>query len=582
MLQQLIDHLQSDTLRVSLPAFAPELVICATIVLLLLTRMTRLTQRIDSLAIAFIGTAIALYLAKPWTYLLAAQAMPVTPIFDGMLQIDTLTVFFRGVLLVFMLLFLVFTRLSGIPDREDGADIYSLFLGATLGMMVMVSANHLFIVFLGVEMASVPSYALAGVLKGRKVSSEAALKYSVYGAGTAGVMLYGISLLAGALGSLHLPTMVNQLAELPPDLFAQRQAVLVSGGLMLMVGLAFKLSAVPFHFWCPDVFEGAAAEVNAFLSIASKAAALALLIRVTVGLGHIPDSSHAEAVNAPAPVVQSAVLASSKSPTSAADTIVAVKAVATKAVVQNDAPADATPHTHAVPEPLAKARHFMVGLVSLLAAITVTFGNLAAYSQTNLKRLLAYSTIAHAGYMMMPVAAAMATIGSNPEVAKESIAAICFYIAVYLFMNLGAFAVVAFMRNEVRSEELKDYAGLIRRSPGLVVCFSVVMISLLGLPPLSGFAAKLLVFKSLVTDPQMYVLLVIAGLNTVLSLVYYLRVVKVMTIDPEPENRLPGGFSMLTPAGVYLAAVTIPVFGLGIWWDTLHEMALAAARQLLS
>ncbi len=180
--------------------------------------------------------------------------------------------------------------------------------------------------------------------------------------------------------------------------------------------------------------------------------------------------------------------------------------------------------------------------------MTATFGNLAAYSQTNLKRLLAYSTIAHAGYMMMPVAAALAVVGRDPELARESISAICFYIGTYLFMNLGAFAVVAFVRNETRSEEIRDYAGMIRRSPGLVVCFGIILVSLLGLPPMSGFAAKLLVFKSLVTDPQLYTLLVIGGLNTVLSLVYYLRVVKVMTIDAEPQDRVLPSFSMLTRA----------------------------------
>jgi NADH-quinone oxidoreductase subunit N len=147
-------------------------------------------------------------------------------------------------------------------------------------------------IFLGVEMASVPSYALAGMLKGRPRSSEAALKYSVYGAGAAGIMLYGISLLAGVLGTCHLPTMAQRLAGLiANDQLAGHGAVLALGGLMIGVGLAFKLSAFPFHFWCPDVFEGAAAEVNAFLSVASKAAALALLVRVTVGFTTLPSQS---------------------------------------------------------------------------------------------------------------------------------------------------------------------------------------------------------------------------------------------------------------------------------------------------
>ncbi|MBL8829003.1 MAG: NADH-quinone oxidoreductase subunit N [Planctomycetaceae bacterium] len=564
---ELIERLQHNTLQVSLPGFQPELAICATIVLLLLGRMLPFTRWIDTLWIALGGTLVALYLARPWQHLAVGTDVAATPLFDGMLQLDTFTIYFRGVLLLFVALFLIFSRLSGIPDREDAVDIYALVLGSTLGMMLMASANHLFVVFMGIEMASVPSYALAGVLKGRRISSEAALKYAIFGAGTAGVMLYGISLLAGALGTLHLPTMVNQLADMPEAEFAMRQTVLLSGGLMLMVGLAFKLSAVPFHFWCPDVFEGAPAEVDAFLSVASKAAALALLVRVAIGFGHVPTSSVAAVDRPTSAVVRTVAFAAQP----AVDAPVAAKAADDKAE---------TPAT--VPVPLAKSRRFMVGLISLLAAVTATFGNLAAYSQTNLKRLLAYSTIAHAGYMMMPVAAALAVVGRDPELARESISAICFYIGTYLFMNLGAFAVVAFVRNETRSEEIRDYAGMIRRSPGLVVCFGIILVSLLGLPPMSGFAAKLLVFKSLVTDPQLYTLLIIGGLNTVLSLVYYLRVVKVMTIDAEPQDRVLPSFSMLTPGGVFITLMTIPVAGLGIWWDPLNVLAQQAVRQLFS
>jgi len=279
---QLITKFANETVEVSLPAFAPELVICATIVLMLLVRMPRLTRGLNSFWIALPGTLLALLAAAPWMHLQPNDPCKIigSTFFDGMLVFDELTIYFRSVLLLFALLFLVFTKLSGIPDQEDGADFYTLVLGGTVGMCIMASANHLLAVFLGIEMASVPSYALAGMLKGRRTAGEAALKYAVYGAGAAGVMLYGISLLAGALGSVHIPTMAANLAALSAEQLADRHVVLVSGGLMMSVGLAFKLSAVPFHFWAPDVFEGACAEVGAFLSVASKAAALALLIRV--------------------------------------------------------------------------------------------------------------------------------------------------------------------------------------------------------------------------------------------------------------------------------------------------------------
>ena len=395
-----------------------------------------------------------MYFAAPWRYL-AGGATIDTPIFTGMLMFDSFAVYMRGLLLFFLLLFISLTQISGVPAREEGTEFYVLIFGATLGMCLMVSANHMLIVFLAVEMVSVPSYVLAGLLKGRRRSSEAALKFAVFGAGTAGVMLYGISLLVGTLGSAHIPTMAARLADLiQTGAVDERTLVLILGGLMVAVGVSFKLSAVPFHFWAPDVFEGATAEVAAFLSIASKAAALGLLVRLTLGLG---TASGADAMAA-----------------------------------------------------LEPARQYMSGLVALLAAVTCTFGNLAAYGQTNMKRLLAYSTIAHAGYMMMAVAAAVALAGRNPAGAQKAVAALAFYAGIYLFMNLGAFAVVAFLRNALGSEEIADYAGLIRTSPGLVVSMGIILFSLVGLPPLAGFAAKFTVFAAMF-DAGLLLLLVIGG-----------------------------------------------------------------------
>src|SRR5262245_3425353 len=282
----------------SLRAFLPELVLCLTILVLLAVRLPRWGWKVDTFWVALLGAAAALYCAAPWEHLAAAlsadqasepAAVTRMEIFTGMLVYDTFAVYVRSLLLAFAVLLVIFTKLTGIPDREDGPDIYSLFFGATIGMCLMATANHLLTVFMSVEMASVPSYVLAGMLKGRRSASEAALKYSVYGAGAAGVMLYGISLVAGLLNTAHLPTMAVELAEK----FSHRPVpggelmVLALAGLLISVGLAFKLSAVPFHFWCPDVFEGATAEVNAFLSIASKAAALALLVRVAIGIGTI-------------------------------------------------------------------------------------------------------------------------------------------------------------------------------------------------------------------------------------------------------------------------------------------------------
>ena len=317
--------------------------------------------------LTLLGLCVAIGVAFRWFWL--SGSMPAaTPIFTGTLLSDSFTIILRGLLLLFAILFTTFTQTAAAEKvrntrRRKGlpyaTEFYVLMLGALVGMCLMISANHILIVVLGVEMASVPCYVLAGMQRNRSKSSEAALKYAVFGAGTAGVMLYGLSLLAGVLGTAHLPTMTTRLAELiQSGSGADRTMVLVLGGLMLTVGVAFKLSAVPFHFWAPDVFEGATAEVAAFLSVASKAAALGLLVRLATVF-----SFHAD------PALMTA---------------------------------------------LAPVRHYICTLIALLAAVTCTFGNLAAYGQTNMKRLLAYSTIAHAGYMMMPVAAAVALVGTEP------------------------------------------------------------------------------------------------------------------------------------------------------------------------
>jgi NADH-quinone oxidoreductase subunit N len=573
-LTQLVDSLLSDTVVLSLPGFRTELVLCATIVLMLLLRVFRGLDRIDAFYLALAGSLVGLWCALPWTQpesLVDHGQVVRHELFTGMLAYDSFTLFFRGLLMFFAVVFVVLTRLTGIPDREDAPDFYSLVLGATLGMCIMASANHMLTIFLGVEMASVPSYALAGMLKGRRKSSEAALKYSIYGAGTAGVMLYGISLLAGVLGSCHLPTMANQLALFGQNhTIGDREMVLVLGGLMVMVGLAFKLSAVPFHFWCPDVFEGASAEVNAFLSVASKAAALALLIRVTVGFGFVEPGKPAMAAAA----VHPAADAAGSSATSKVHVVV-------RAAPPTSDPKDARIAA------LAPARNYMAMLVGFLAAITCTFGNLAAYGQTNIKRLLAYSTIAHAGYMMMPIAAGLVLAGKNPDAAEAAFAAVPLYAGVYLFMNLGAFAIVAFLRNTLRSEEIADYAGLIRSSPGLAICFATILFSLVGIPPLAGFAGKFVIFSALVDGMQtdargmMIALLVIGGLNTAVSLFFYLRVVKVMTFEPEPKTRPPFSFPLVSFPGAYVVAISLPVLLLGIWWNDLYVWAHRAASQLL-
>ena len=569
----------------SLGVFLPELVLCATIVLMLLVRLFRWGQRADMSYLALGGSAIALVLAS---YMAPAVDQRME-IFTGMLVYDAFSVYMRSLLLLFAVLFIIFTKLSGVPRREDGADIYTLVLGALLGMCLMVSANHLLMVFMAVEMASVPSYALAGLRRGDRKASEAALKYAVYGAGAAGVMLYGISLIAGLANSAHLPTIAHELAQRLPMMQPDEQMALAMGGLMILVGLAFKLSAVPFHFWCPDVFEGATAEIDAFLSVASKAAALGLLVRVAIGVGvEVPEGAapgHGQApavVSAPAGTSESASYFAVKDRLNTPPHLVAwnrpghaVHAGATGRPSGRDG------------APLAPIQGFIARLVALVAIVTCTFGNLAAYGQTNIKRLLAYSTIAHAGYMMMAVPPAMALVGGHAELAEQAIAALGIYIAVYLFLNLGAFCAVAFLRNAMGSEQIAQYAGLMRRCPAVVICLSAILFGLLGVPPLSGFVGKFAIFASVAqgyeatSEFYLLALLVLGCLNTALSLFYYLRVVKVMIMDPEPDDRGEVALPLVSLRGLYLFAITVPTLVLIVCWSFLSQLASAAARQLL-
>ncbi|MEW4563282.1 NADH-quinone oxidoreductase subunit N [Bremerella sp. JC770] len=557
MFVTLVNHLTSDTFA-SLPGFGVELVLCATIVVILLARMFPFSERIDSTWLALVGTMVALGVLSPlapWDIsqsparMVAMGDLPRVEIFTGMLIHDGFSVVIKTFLLAFLLLFFALVKLTHAHRKPDSPDFTTLVLGSALGMCLMVSANHMLMIFLAIEMASVPSYAMVAMHRHDRKGSEAALKYAVYGAGTAGVMLYGISLLCGMLNSAHLPTMAFRLAEMATAGMSPAESViLVMAALMILVGIAFKLSAVPFHQWCPDVFEGATAEVGAFLSVASKAAALALLVRMAVGLTCLES--------APQMLVEWS--------TSSAGNV-AFESVS-----------------------LDSVRHFVAWVIAAMAAVTCTFGNLAAFAQTNIKRLLAYSTIAHAGYMMMAVPAVLALVSIDPVAAGQCGGYLGLYIAVYLLMNLGAFAVVAMVRDVTGSEEIRDYAGLIHRSKSLTICLTVMLVSLVGLPPLAGFIGKFAVFAGLARgylasgETYLVALLVIGCVNTAVSLFYYLRIVKAMTIDAtDAETAAMRSSPSILQTG-YLWCLTVPVLVLIVGWDFLNVWIQQAVRGLVS
>ncbi|HYH65772.1 MAG TPA: NADH-quinone oxidoreductase subunit N [Urbifossiella sp.] len=507
-----IDALQA-ALGDDLVRFLPELVVCAGVVVLLLARLVRQLDRSHLGGLAVAVLAVALFAAVAG-YPAETGSARQGSLFAGMLVADPFAGYVRVVVLAAAIVTVLLTRVTGLPDAEDSADFYALLLGGALGMMLMASANHLLMAFIAVEMASLPSYALAGFLKGRRTGGEAALKYVVFGAGASGVMLYGISLTAGTFGTGYLPDVASGAASRLAG-HGGFDPLLLAGVALTLVGLGFKLAAVPFHFWCPDVFAGAAAEVAGFLSVASKAAAVALAARLVYAF-------HA-----------------------------------------------AAPDTWVVTKTLG------VGL-GVVGAVTVTFGNLAAFAQTDLKRLLAYSTIAHAGYMLIGLSA----------LSLGAASAVLYYLAAYLLMNLGAFAVVAVVRNATGSEDVAAVRGLAWRSPAAAVAMAVFLFSLLGFPPLAGFAGKFQVFAAVYdaarTSPGWLgtafgVFLAVGAVNTAVSAVYYLKVVRAMVLDESPDSPAvaTGG-----PATLLLAVLAAGVVALGVVWNPLTTAADAAATSI--
>jgi NADH-quinone oxidoreductase subunit N len=460
-----------------LKPFVVELWLIATIVAVLITPFfTRSRSNIACALVSLAGLAMAmisLLVVSRHIGEVSGERL------RGLLVSDAFALFWKAMLLVFVAgIILLWLSVSAWNMHEgDGPEFFTLLLGATLGMSLMASTSNLLMIFISVEMASLPSYVMAGFRKTNRIGAEASLKYVLFGAATSAIMAYGLSILYGLYGTLD----VNGPAGL-----AARMAASTGGGALLavavfglIVGIGFKISAVPFHFWCPDVFEGASVDVSAFLSVASKGAALALLLRQ-------------------------------------------VMIIADAAGYQN------VPHVSLTA---------IAGVLGVLGAITATVGNTGAFVQTNIKRLLAYSSIAHAGYMLCALSL---LVNHNAKVTTDGLNApaqvILLYLAVYLFMNLGAFTIAGLVYRQTGSEQIADYAGLGRRSPVLAACMFCFMISLIGLPPFAGFVAKLNLLLVLINNGGWWWWLVVAiGINTILSAFYYFRVIKAMYVTDSDE-----------------------------------------------
>ncbi len=419
-------------------------------------------------------------------------------LFEGMFLHDGMTVFFTllflGTAAIGVLLSWDYVKRTHI----DHSEYYALILSATMGMIVMAASNDLITIFLGLELMSLALYVLVGFRRNQLESNEAALKYFLLGAFASGFLLYGIALLYGATGTTNIGRMAQYLADSP----ATSNPLLIAGALLVVIGLAFKVSAVPFHMWTPDAYQGAPTPVTAFMSAGAKAAGFAALLRIAL-----------------------LVLA----------------------------------NTHA---------HWDVAL-SWIAVITMTIGNVTALFQSNVKRMLAYSSIAHAGYILVAVVAG----------GTEGAGAALFYLAVYSFMNLGAFGVLSLLGRDGDERVLvSDLAGLGFKQPALALAMSLFMVSLGGIPPTAGFMGKVYVF-GVALRAGLVPLVIVGVLNSVVSVFYYLRITVAMYMEEPRGETVPVSWAL--PSAVALAISAT----LTVWWGlqahTLLEQARNAVQGLL-
>jgi NADH-quinone oxidoreductase subunit N len=411
-------------------------------------------QRKGLIAFVVLAEAFAGYgLWRQHVYL-AADPQRFIAGFRGAVTVDDFSIFFNCIFLVTaVIVALVSYKYLEIAGEHHG-EYYALILFAQAGMYFLAAGTDLVTLFIGLELMALCFYVMVGFLRGDKRSNEAAMKYLLLGAFSSGFLAYGFSLMYGMAGSTKLADIQTALS--------QRQAwdpVVFLAMATTAVGLLFKISAVPFHMWAPDAYEGAPTTVTAYLSVASKAASIAFLLRMFTG-------------------------------------------------------------------PLAASREAWEPLLSMIAIATLTLGNLAAINQTNIKRLLAYSSISHAGYMLLGLVAGNDT-GIN---------GILVYVMVYTFMNLGAFlVVVALRRKNIIGEDLDDIAGLMQKSPGYAVLMLIFLLSLAGIPPTAGFLGKYYIFLALI-QTRHYTLAVIATLYVAVAIYYYFKIVRSMFIREATEK----------------------------------------------
>lgn len=428
-------------------------------------------------------------------------------VFGGLFTGDVLSLVTRTLLVIGTLLVLSFTRAYVDQKTEVPGEFYVLLLSALLGGMMLTGAKDLVMVFVALETLSISSYVLVGYLRGQVLSTEAGLKYLLYGGMATAILLFGLSILYGLTGSLDFATMG---AKLPQAAAQVHPLILAIMTIMIVGGVCFKLTAAPFHMWAPDTYEGAPTPVVAFLSVVSKVAAFAFAIRFFTMV--FADMSH------------------------------------------------------------------WASLIAVLSVLSMVIGNVVALAQKNIKRLLAYSTVAHVGYLLLGLLV----------MTDAGLSSVVYYLISYLFMNLGAFAVVTHLENETGRNDIGAYAGLVRKRKGLVVVLSVMLLSLAGIPITAGFFGKFFLFQAVANAGSQHLwLVVVALLTSTISLYYYLNVMRLMIIA-EPSDAvdaLPGKPADNRSAALvsYAAAVClVATVALGVFAEPVLSFSSLAVKGVLN
>ncbi len=445
--------------------------------------------------------------------------------FFNMLVVDEYAIFFKiTFLIIAAVMMLASYSYVGKYVKADG-EFYTLMLFSTTGMMLMASTGELISIYISLELTSFPLYVMAGLIRANEKSAEAAVKYVLLGAMSSAILLYGFALLYGLTGTTDLmgiATLIKGGIHTGNGVISlQNNLMELIAGVLILAGFGFKISAVPFHMWAPDIYEGSPTPATAFFSVGSKAAGFAALIRVFIdgGLGQVNLTS-------------------------------------------------------------------IITVVGIVAILTMTLGNFVAAVQSNVKRMMAYSSIAQAGYILVGFSASLASNQADGN------AAVLFFIFVYVLTNLGAFSGIIALANATGGERIEDFRGLAKRAPLLSLGTALCLLSLAGIPPMAGFMSKVFIFTTALGEGQLLIshgqgfvgvwlniLVVVALINSIVSLVYYGRIVKAMYFDaPLKEDHLGTPHGLASSITLTTAALLVIFFVAQL----LLAVASPAANSLLA